>query len=155
MGFFARPDDLVRIDFDEGPLDGEWIMVRRRLSAVEINRLSHSMVTGMTLGDDGAVSGMATDTSEVDLHKMMAWVKRWSLTDDSGRETSPNRARLETLLPEYADQILAAIDKHSADTAAGDVLATDPLPESGSGLAIRSRTRAPRGSGTLSPEPQD
>lgn len=127
--FFAREDSTTRIDFDDGPLEGEFIRVRERISKAQQNRLRFGGVTGVR--QDGDRNTIEVDATEMDMNRIRFWVLAWSLGNDLDKGRKPTGEQIELLLPEYADQILAAIDKHEAQLAADEPeLLTDPKPAS-------------------------
>lgn len=162
--FFARDDDLTRITLQGDPLDGEWILIRRRISHAEEQRLAGGMFTGIREAGEGKPSTMLMDATEYDVQRIRYWVRRWSLTasaqlgdvaperraaDNRWQQgTKPTAVELETLLPECAVQILAAIDAHEAALKAENALALDPLPPTGATDTTTSSTVAPPSYGT-------
>lgn len=127
--FFAREDSTTRIDFDDGPLEGEFIRVRERISKAQQNRLRYGGVTGVR--QDGERNTIELDATEMDTDRIRFWVLAWSLGNDLEKGRKPTSEQLELLLPEYADQILEAINKHEAQLAADEPeLLTDPKLES-------------------------
>lgn len=143
--FFAQPDDLTRIDFDEGVLAGEWIQVRTRLSFAEEQNIQGEAVSGLRqeLGSDGTMQSIVDiEAGKYQVAQIRAWVKRWSLEGDHEKGARPSDEALRQLLPEYAAALIVAIEAHEARVreAAEDV-ATDPKPATGS----ESTTEPPTG----------
>lgn len=145
--FFARDDDLKRITLEGGPLDGEWILIRSRISHAEEQRLAGGMFTGVREGGEGKPQTLLMDATAFDIQRIRHWVRGWSLTvserlgdvPQSVREadrrwqdgSKPSNKELEELLPEAASQILAAITAHEDSLKVDNVLALDPLPATG------------------------
>lgn len=130
MGFFARPDDLTRINFEDGLLAGEWMMVRTRLSHAEEQRLYAGMFVGVR--PDEQSQRLEVDATGFDVNRIVVWVQRWSLTGDKDRGARPRRDEVEALLPEVAAEILGAIERHEA-AAKEDRIRLDPKRESSEG----------------------
>lgn len=142
--FFAQPDDLTRIDFNDGPLAGEWMKVRTRLSFAESQRLAGGAVTGLRneKKDDGETQQVIEmQVGDYQLGVIRFWVKRWSLEGDPEKGQHPSADGLTALLPEYASQIIAAIEAHEASIVEPEV-ATDPKPATGSTRKTAPQTGA-------------
>lgn len=147
--FFADPADTIRVNFSTGPMDGEWIKIRARLSDSEEKRLSYGVVTGFNEKKEPIV-----DLTGSDLRVISTWVTRWSLGGDHERGNRPAPDELSALLPEHAEQILGAINDHIADVRRERELLADPKPESGS-PAPATLTPLAETSSTQSTSPQD
>jgi len=129
--YFAKPDDTVRLPFSGGPLDGEWIQIRRRISHLEEQELLRHLVSGIRQDDDAGTRTMELNGADYDAYRLRFWVKRWSLGTADERGMKPTREQLDTLLPEFAAPILKAIADHEEALKAEAEVASSPLPESG------------------------
>lgn len=141
--FFAQPDDLVRIDFEDGPLAGEWIQVRAALSFVEIQEIAAGAVGGMydeAKADGGSRRIINLEADKFEPGQIRKWVKRWSL-EGGDRGQRPSDDGLRMLLEPDARQILRAIADHEEALAAEAEIALDPKPEASS----TSTTEPPTG----------
>jgi hypothetical protein len=149
--YFARDDDTVRIAFEDGPLAGEWIQVRAAISKAQEQRLYGGMLTGFRedAREDGSKRRvMEADATSYEVNRLRFWVRRWSLGTDDERGMRPTPDQLDTLLPEFADEILAALDKHeTARKAEEPELRHDPLVTSSETPTETSPTHARRSSG--------
>lgn len=156
--FFASEDDRRRIDFDHGPLAGEWIMIRGSISHADNQRLLGAMFTGMReepTEDGGTRRHLEADATTLDLRTMRFWLVRWSLEGGGDQGRRPTDDALRALLPPHAAQILQAIKAHADALDAEAEVESDPLGPSanGAGRAGASSTRARAGSGKPSTSP--
>jgi hypothetical protein len=103
---FVKPE-TIRYDLAEG----DWIDVKKFLTAAEEARLSGAGVPGFTQGEPGKQT-FELDFVALKFARMLCYVEAWSFVDAKGNQTKPTRDYIETLQPDVFDEIDAVLDKH-------------------------------------------
>ena len=126
MSRFVRPE-TVKLDLS----DGDWLIVKRRLTAGEERRAFTRSVKPAELG-----KRLEVNVDAVALAKVVAYLLDWSLVDDSGAvvpvrdaSTADVEAALDALDPATFREIHDAITAHEAREL--EALATEKKTRSG------------------------
>lgn len=113
-----------RVDLE---FEGEkfWINVKKHLTIGESKRLVHAGMRGMTTeardgreraGEDAERTQrnveIGIDWREQSFAKVLIYVDKWSLTDDSGEQVKVTREAVEDLDPDLFELIEEAINDH-------------------------------------------
>lgn len=162
--FFARENDLVRQEITTGPLEGEWVAIRRRISHAQEQALSGSMLAGVREEQAGKPQTLLMDVTGYDIARLLMWVRRWSVTVSGeildacgGNETDrryldrhlnsrwqsgtkPTRDELGELTTEHATQLLELIERHEREVRVEQAVVLDPTPATGSTATTTSST---------------
>ncbi len=99
--------------------DGDWIDVKKRLTAAEIAQKDGGGVPSFrNVGGDGdkekARQEFNLDFVALKLARIAVYVLAWSFADAKGNQTTPTREHVELLDEETVKEIDAALDKHVA-----------------------------------------
>jgi len=101
---FEQPE-IVRLQLS----DGDWIEVRKRLSAGQ-NRRMHSAAFDKLEG-----KGVTVDFALLGLARTIAYLLDWSFRDKEDKPVKCTPAAIEALTMEDLKEIETALDKHIAD----------------------------------------
>lgn len=99
---FISPD-VVRLELS----DGDWIEIKEELTFGESERLK-----AMGLSYNIATNGLDVDISTFDVQKLAMWLVDWSFRGADDKPVTVTVAAIESLEPETAQEIEAAIEKH-------------------------------------------
>jgi hypothetical protein len=94
--------------------DGDWVLVRAELSYGQQRRLAMAGVTGMPPALAGAAGEgrLSVDWAAFEIERLVTWVMDWSFRDGDGDRVVVSREAIESLHPETAQEIAAALDAH-------------------------------------------
>lgn len=107
---FVDPTSGHKIDLS----DGDWIVVKERLSYGEEIHLSNSSLTSVHFNPDQPTghSEVGLDMKRMLLLRIATWVTDWSFIDKRGNQTEVTMANIEALDPDTAREITEALDVH-------------------------------------------
>lgn len=104
---FVDDQETVRVDIS----DGDWIELKARLSFYDQNRLTGAGLQGMK-ADDGEQE-MTINWPDFNRTRIATWLVGWSFRDAKGKAMPVNRANIDRLDSDTAEEILAAIEAHA------------------------------------------
>jgi hypothetical protein len=102
---FVKPE-VVKLNLAEG----DWVDVKKFLSAGEEARMSGAGLRQMTQ-DDGKPS-FTLDFERLRISQVSAYVVAWSFVDSAGNQTKPTPENISALSPDVLKEIGDAIDEH-------------------------------------------
>lgn len=94
--------------------DGDWVLVRAELTYGQQRRLAGAGLTGVpdALAAQGQGERLGIDLAAYDLERLCTWLMDWSLRDADGAAVVVSREAIESLHPDAAAEINAALDAH-------------------------------------------
>lgn len=119
---FVKPQQ-VRLELSEG----DWIMVHRRLSFGEQEAMQARCMEQVEMVDaEGKPQLRARiNIAKYKVERMVGWMSDWSFADDEGNAVDVSREAIESLDPDIAGEIDAALDAHLT---AQEANPTSPTP---------------------------
>ena len=113
MSDFVEPD-VTRLD-----LSGDrWVEVKSELDYGETQQLAGFMIRSLKQGGDSPEYGV--DWGAYNIAKIALWVTDWNLADATGKTLPVTKANISRLRPTLANEILTAIDRHTAEVQSAD-----------------------------------
>ena len=94
--------------------EGDWVLVRAELTYGQQRRLAGAGLTGVpdALAAQGQGERLGIDLAAYDLERLCTWVMDWSFRDADGSPVVVSREAIESLHPDTAAEINAALDAH-------------------------------------------
>ena len=94
--------------------DGDWVLVHAELTYGQQRRLASAGLTGVpgALAAEGAGQQLTVDWAAYHLERLAVWVMDWSFVDADGQPVRVGREAIESLHPDTAAEIDAALDAH-------------------------------------------
>lgn len=114
-GAETKPQRFVTPAYKQLALShGDWIRVKERLTYGESVRLQGAGAVDLLVnsGVDEAGQHIGIDLAAFEMARITAWVVEWSFADERGKRVPVNRDTIESLDPDTAEEIKAAIDRH-------------------------------------------
>jgi hypothetical protein len=96
--------------------DGDWVLVHAELTYGQQRRLASAGLSGVpdALAAQGAGQQLTVDWAAYHVERLVTWVMDWSFVDADGQPVSVSREAIESLHPDTAAEIDAALDAHVA-----------------------------------------
>jgi len=130
--------------------EGDWVLVRAELTYGQQRRLATVGITGVpaSLAAAGERSSLGVDWAAYDIERLCTWVIDWSFRDADGGPVVVSREAIESLHPDTAAEIQAALTAHIEAVegkAGGPSPAAAPGPSSSAATSSSASASAGRG----------
>lgn len=109
----AKKNRFVTPETERLPLsDGEWIDIKKRLTAGESRQVSLGCIRGVKEDPETGKDMYDVDTVKRAFAKVEAYLLDWSFTDDQDKRVQVSPDAIRALSPEAFSEVEAAIDAH-------------------------------------------
>ena len=120
---FVKPE-VVRLDLS----DGDWIEIKARLSYYDRQKLIGAGVRSVGATKSGT-DEWGMDMERVGPERLMLWLVDWSFRDEKDKPMAVTMDNIKNLDPDTADEITAAINKHTEAIEAEKKVKSEPMSD--------------------------